>query len=118
MLVEINKTNLDKLCVQLARKLEKGCDEGAKVVRANTPIDTKRLWESTRADTPVKTRYHIKCRIIAGGLKLYGVTRETDIKKEVDYAIYVEYRYNYIRSSLKQIKRVLIESLKNSQIIN
>ena len=111
MKTEINYQNLLKLQASLADKLKEGCDRGANILRDNTPIDTKRLWTSTRGGEATTTGLVTQCRIIAGGSVEYGVTRETDIKREVDYAIFVESRTNYARESLNDIKRVILDSL-------
>lgn len=107
----INKQALSKLKQELAIRLQQGCESGAEILRDNTPIDTKRLWESTRGDTATISGDVISCRIVAGGLSLYGINRETDIKHEVDYAIFVESRTNYARNSIGQITNAILDNL-------
>jgi hypothetical protein len=107
----VNNQALSKLKRELATRLQKGCESGAEVLRDNTPIDTKRLWESTRGDTASINGDLISCRIVAGGLSLYGINRETDIRREVDYAIFVESRTNYARESLGEISKTILDNL-------
>ena len=107
----VNRQAFLKLKQELASKLQSGCEDAANIIKDVTPIDTKRLWTSTRADEVVITSNCVQCRIVAGGEALYGVLREQDILKEVDYAIYVESRTSYIRSSLKDIKNAILDKL-------
>lgn len=107
----MNRQAFLKLKQELASKLQKGCEESADILRENTPIDTKRLWESTRAGEVEIKSDSIECQIIAGGESLYGVNREQDIKRDVDYAIFVESRTNYARNSLKDIKNTILDKL-------
>lgn len=110
-LLRVNRQAFLNLKKELASKLQSGCDEAANIIKDVTPIDTKRLWQSTRAEEVEITTSCIQCRIVAGGEALYGVLREQDILKEVDYAIYVESRTSYIRSSLKDIKNAILDKL-------
>lgn len=111
LFILINKSAFSKFKNKLANRLQSGCDDGAGILRDNTPIDTKRLWESTRSDNVIVNDSVITCRIVAGGLSLYGINRETDIKREVDYAIYVESQTNYARNSLVEITNAIIDNL-------
>ena len=115
MNLEINQSSLDKLHDILTKRLHRGCSRGSQVLRDNTPIDTKRLWTTTRAELPTTIQHLIsECRIVAGGQEIYGVNREQDIKREVNYAIFVESRTNYARESLNDIKQVIIDSLTSN----
>lgn len=107
----INEIGLKQLQQKLASKLVEGCSRGASILRDNTPIDTKRLWSSTRISESVTSGLVTECKIIAGGSIEYGVTKEVDIAEEVNYAIFVESRTNYARECLGDIKRVIVESL-------
>ena len=111
-MITINKTIVNKLRGQLAQRLQQGCVDAALILRDNTPIDTKRLWSTTRADEVVTDGDYLSCRIVAGGENVPGILRETDIKRDVDYAIFVESRTNYARETLNDIKNVLIDNLE------
>ena len=107
----INEANFNKLKQDLAARLYQGCDNASEIVKEVTPIDTKRLWTSTRADELQINQDLIGCKVVAGGEKLYGVLREQDIKKEVDYAIYVEAKYGYVVSVLPDVKEALLNAI-------
>lgn len=109
--ISINYQNLKKLQKSLETKLEEGCQRSVEILRDNTPIDTKRLWESTRHESVTSNGLVSECKIIAGGESRYGVLRETDIKRDVDYAIFVESRTGYARQSLVAIKNAIVNSL-------
>jgi len=110
--VTVNSKAVANLKKVLAAKLRAGCGEAVSVVREHTPIDTQRLFSSTRASMPVIKADVIECDIIAGGVEMFGVTRERDTKKEVDYAIYVEMREPYIRPNLDQIEQAILSQLQ------
>lgn len=110
---QINSAALLKLKLQLATKLNEGCREAAKLIKETTPIDTQRLYESTRATEPEINKDSISCKVVAGGLELYGVRREQDIRRPVDYAIFVENKYNYIRNQLDQITEAILDPFQN-----
>lgn len=111
MTISINYQHLKKLQKLLENKLESGCQRGAEILRDNTPIDTQRLWESTRNDSVTTNGLISECKIIAGGESLYGIIKETEIKKEVDYAIFVESRTGYARESLNDIKAAIVKAI-------
>jgi hypothetical protein len=95
----------------LAEKLLVGCQAGAEELQNYTPIDTKRLFTSTRA---VNLEIHptsIACTIRAGGVNLPGELREVGINRDVDYAIFVEVRTGYITENLGTIGQVITDNL-------
>lgn len=113
MKYQLDSTGINKLKHFLAQKLEKGCQLGANELQNYTPIDTKRLYVSTRATNWKINDRSITCSIKAGGEKLPGITREMDISREVDYAIFVEVRTGYISENLGAISNAIVEGLTN-----
>lgn len=103
MTVILNQRGIDALKINLGLKLQEGCSDASAILRENTPIDTKRLWKSTRPMGITITRTAIKSGIVAGGLSLFGINREQNIKKDVVYAIYVNNRTGYIDNSITDI---------------
>jgi hypothetical protein len=102
----------NKLVNELSAKLNNGCQSGVDVLKNNTPVDTQRLYESTRASNVELENDVLKCKIIAGGLSLYGVRRETERVRDVNYAIFLELKYHYIRNCLLPIINQILSSLK------
>lgn len=107
MSVTLNEQAISHLKIQLGFKLYEGCNDGAAILRENTPIDTKRLWKSTRPMGFRISRDAIKAGIVAGGLSLRGINREQNVMKDVVYAIYVNNRTGYIESSLGEIRQAI-----------
>ena len=103
MPILINKRGIDALKINLGIKLQAACSDGSAILRENTPIDTKRLWKTTRPMGIEVTRNAIKSGIVAGGLSLKGINREQNITKDVVYAIYVNNRTGYIENSIPEI---------------
>lgn len=103
MSVKLNPKGIQELKEQLALKLYEGCVDGADILRDNTPIDTKRLWKSTRPLEPTINKFVIRCGIVAGGQSLQGITRETTITRDVVYAIFVNNRTGYIDNCMTEI---------------
>lgn len=112
MKIVINQTELARLENELKTKLQSGCVAGADILRSVTPIDTQRLWSTTRAGDVTKVDDMLECRIIAGGESAYGIQRETDVEKEVDYAVFVESRQHYARGALVAIKKAILGQMK------
>ena len=104
---------LAELKQQLAAKLHQGCLEGVDIIKEATPIDTQRLFESVDAAQPVINDSAIECKITLGGKTLYGVQREQDIKKSVNYAKYVEARYGFVRQSLAAVSNAIVDNLES-----
>jgi hypothetical protein len=106
-------TNLNGLKRSLANKLWLGCANSTQVIKDNTPIDTQRLFESVDSTNVVETQENVfKCRIVVGGKSLYGVRREQDIKKPVNYALQVESRHGFVRKSLSQITETIMQEFE------
>lgn len=103
MTIKLNQKGIEQLKKQLATKLYDGCSDGAEILRDNTPIDTKRLWKSTRPVEVSINREVIRSGIVAGGLSLTGILRETTIQKDVVYAIFVNNRTGYIDNCIASI---------------
>lgn len=102
--------NLNALKKQLSQALIKGCENAVLVIKANTPIDTQRLYETTRVDSSYldNSAEVMEIRIVAGGLAIVGIRREQGIVRDVDYGIYVERRDGYIAASLPEIKNAIL----------
>jgi hypothetical protein len=111
MPVILNKNGINALKINLGLKLYEGCVDGAEILRNNTPIDTKRLWRTTRAMPISITQMAIRCGILAGGMSIKGILREQNIKKDVTYAIWVNNRTNYIEETIPEIARAMERSL-------
>lgn len=103
MAITLNQKGIDALKIQLGLKLYEACNDASAILRDNTPIDTKRLWKSTRPMGISVSRNAIRCGVVAGGLSLKGINREQTISKDVVYAIYVNNRTNYIDNSMPAI---------------
>lgn len=111
MPVTLNKANINALKINMGLKLYEGCTEGAQILRENTPIDTKRLWTTTRPMGISITQLAIKSGIIAGGLAIKGINREQNLTRNVSYAIWVNNRTNYIDEVIPEIARAIRSSL-------
>lgn len=107
MPLTLNKKGINALKINLALKLYEGCVDGAAILRENTPIDTKRLWKTTRPMGISITQFAIRSGILAGGQSIKGILREQSIKKDVTYAIYVNNSTNYIEEVLPQIANAI-----------
>ena len=105
-------TTLNELKQLLAERFQKGCQNGAEIIKENTPIDTQRLFETVRATDASINGSVVSCEIVLGGKELYGVRREQDIKKPVNYAKFVEMRYGFVRQSLGEVKQNIINNLE------
>lgn len=103
MPVTLNRKGIDALKINLGLKLYDACNEASEILRDNTPIDTKRLWRSTRPIAISINRDAIRSGIVAGGMSLKGITREQTITRDVVYAIYVNNRTGYIDNSMPLI---------------
>jgi hypothetical protein len=112
----MNENLFEDLRTQLSIALENSCSELVDVVQDLTPIDTKRLYESTRIIPSVIEGDLIKSGVIIGGIELFGILREQDIKRMVDYAIYVEYSQFYIQGNMGIIISSLLSSLQQNMI--
>lgn len=111
MKIEINKVGLSDFKTQLAKSLHDACEYGAMELQDLTPIDTKRLFSTTRAGEATIRDNSISCDIIAGGLRVEGVLREQGIERDVDYAIFVENREGYITNNLGVIGKTVRDNL-------
>ena len=106
----MNQKALNELKKQLAASFRIGCEKAVLVIKANTPIDTQRLYETTRveAEDLDTTQEILQLKIVAGGLALAGIRRETGIVRDVDYAIYVERKDGYIASNITEIENAIV----------
>ena len=107
----VENAGIERFKNLLAEKLLEGCQAGAVELQKYTPIDTKRLFASTRA---VNLEIHptsITCTIRARGVNLPGELREVGINRDVDYAISVEVRTGYITGNLRSIGQVITDKL-------
>lgn len=111
MPVILNKANINALKINMGLKLYEGCVEGANLLKENTPIDTKRLWKTTRPMGISITQLAIKSGIVAGGLAIKGINREQNQIRSVSYAIWVNNRTNYIDEVVPEIARAIRRSL-------
>lgn len=88
-----------------------GCEDGALALQDATPIDTMRLYESTRVEIVNISKDRATVHIVQGGIELYGIIRERDILRKVDYGLYVIARNNYIRANIDEIKAAIINRM-------
>lgn len=108
----MNKQAFSRLEKKLQDKFLEGCKKAVEVIKDSTPVDTKRLWLSTRAEVQESNLPNeFKVFLVAGGIELYGFYREKNILKEVDYAIYLERREGYIRRVLNNIEEAIISEM-------
>jgi len=110
--VTINQQALNSFVAGLANQFGEAVGDTVPFVQSLTPIDTKRLYNSTRATDPIVSGKLIECDIVAGGISLYGEIREQEIRRDVDYAYWVEIKNPYIRSNLPAIGSEIIANLK------
>lgn len=99
-----------KLLNAVAAKLNTGIDLSVDILKYNTPIDTQRLYESTR-NGGIEINYRqnqVLAQILIGGIELYGVRREQNLLKPVNYGLWIEIKYSYIRSSLSEMIQAII----------
>jgi hypothetical protein len=107
--MQINPKELRIFNAELAKQFQKAVANAVPVVQEVTPVDTMRLFNSTRADDPVMEGKQIRCDLVAGGVALYGTLSEQTIKKDVDYALDIELRYHYLRGNIKAIADAIVE---------
>ncbi|GIW59485.1 MAG: hypothetical protein KatS3mg087_0551 [Patescibacteria group bacterium] len=112
MNIEINEDGLRELAQLLGDRLYQGCEDGAEIIKQTTPIDTQRLYESTRADNLEINNTHVSCRVVVGGVEMYGVRREQNILKDVDYAAEVELRYGYMQGAIADVEGAIAQRLQ------
>ena len=96
---------------KIVRKFIDGCEDGALVLQDATPIDTMRLYASTRVEIEDIGESHITVHIVQGGVELHGILREQELSKPVDYGFYVVARNNYIRSNIDEIRAAIQKSM-------
>lgn len=106
-----NSKGVEKFKNLLAEKLLAGCQAGAVELQNYTPIDTRRLFTSTRAVDLEIHPVSLTCTIRAGGVNLPGELREIGINRDVDYAIFVEVRTGYITENLPTIGQTITDNL-------
>lgn len=99
---------LERLKQQVADKIDRGSGRCVNIIKANTPIDTQRLFETVEAEKPVIQGNKVCSRICIGGKELYGIRREQNIKRPVNYAIYVEARTGFVSSLVPQIRQEIL----------
>jgi len=108
----MNYQKFNKFRESLANRLLSGCEDAVDIIKAETPVDTKRLYTTTRTKQPEISKDFIRVNIVIGGQSLYGILREQGIEKPVFYAIYQERKNNYIRGNLSSIENAIIAPLK------
>ena len=113
MSVNLDKRAIAKLEQELANNFYLACQETVPFIQGLTPVDTKRLYNSTRVREPIKTGKVINCDFVAGGVALPGEIREQDLVREVDYAYFVEIKQSYIRSNLIEIGNEVVENYQD-----
>lgn len=107
----VDGKGVEKFKNLLAKKLLAGCQAGAVELQNYTPVDTRRLFTSTRVTNLAIHPVSIACTIRAGGVNLPGELREVGINRDVDYAIFVEVRTGYITENLGTIGQAITGKL-------
>lgn len=103
---------ISELKQDLINRIFNALNQGAEAIKEVTPIDTQRLYESVDTPPPIQHSNKVFFRITLGGKSLYGIRRETNIKRDVNYAKYVEARYHFVRSQLGTIVWLIKKSSK------
>jgi hypothetical protein len=85
----------------------KNCDQCVELLKNSTPIDTQRLHDSTQHNVVSNSDDFLIVDITQGGVSLLGIRRETDIKKDVNYAIHIERRYNHVTTNIPEMVNIL-----------
>jgi hypothetical protein len=116
--VTINQQALNSFVAGLANQFGEAVGDTVPFVQSLTPVDTKRLYNSTRATDPIVSGKVVQCDIVAGGISLYGEIREQEIRRDVDYAYWVEIKNPYIRSNLPAIGNGIIANLMERRRAN
>lgn len=111
MKVEIKQEGIKQLKKQLSKQLFNACEYGSITLQDYTPVDTKRLFTTTRADNLEVYQNSIVCEIVAGGQRSKGVIKEQELDRDVNYAIFVESRTSYITNNLSSIANTVIKNL-------
>lgn len=112
----MNENKFNEIKDIFSESLSSACEELVEIIKDLTPIDTKRLYESTRLIEPSLEGDLIKSGVVIGGIELFGILKEQDIKKMVDYAIYVEYSQFYIQGNMSIILTTLLSSIQQNLI--
>jgi hypothetical protein len=105
--------------VELKRNLHSnlvsGCEKAVEIIKEDVPIDTQRLFESTRVDDSEfnESSDDLQVNLVAGGIELYGVRREQSILKEVDYAIFLERRDGFMYEKIQRITDAIVEEFES-----
>lgn len=107
----VENAGIERFKNLLAEKLLEGCQAGAVELQKYTPIDTRRLYTSTRAVNLEIHSTSLTCTIRAGGMNLPGELRGIGINRDVDYAIFVEVRTGYITENLGTIGQAITDKL-------
>jgi hypothetical protein len=95
--------------------LVNGCEKAVEIIKEDVPVDTERLFQSTRIDSEEfnESDDNLQVNIVAGGIELYGVRREQSILREIDYGIYIERRDSFMFSNLSRITDAIVEEFEN-----
>jgi hypothetical protein len=83
------------------------CDKCVELIKSVTPIDTQRLYESTQQNVVSSSDDFLIVDITQGGVKSLGIRRETDILKDVNYAIHIERKYNHMTTNIPEMVYIL-----------
>lgn len=99
---------------KLHSTLVSGCEKAVEIIKQDVPIDTQRLYESTRIDSDEfnESNDNLSINIVAGGIELYGMRREQAILREIDYGIYVERRDGFMISNIDIITEAIVEEFE------
>ena len=97
MTYRMTRTDTQQLYRELTSYLQDVVDQAVEDTRPHIHVDTGRLKKSLRAGKVRRVGNDLEVRVIMGGLRLYGVVREEDIQKDVDYSLEEETRHPQMR---------------------
>lgn len=108
--VILNQEGLRLLRRQLESRLTNAVDEAVAATKAVVRVDTGRMQKSVRSEPLVRPSPNLVLTfMVIGGIELYGVYKEQDRKRLVDYAAEVETLYGDVRANISLLIAALRE---------
>ncbi len=110
--VVLDPNGLSLVRRQLEARLTNAAVSGSGAMKEIVRVDTGRMQKSIRTTPLVRpTPVESLIVILVGGIELYGVYREQDIKRLVDYSALVEIKYADIRKNLSFIIEAMVRGV-------
>lgn len=111
--LKINTRNLNKFKQILADSLFEAINShGVPEAQSHTPVWSKRLHNSARAENPQVHSDSVTCDLTFGGVSLPGEVREVGIVKDVNYALEQEIEKGFLTSNLPAIGQAIADGLR------